>query len=54
LGDNMIFTTTDARMGNIAQLFVYDVRANNRTWLMRTAEALAPVRLDQQGARAPP
>ena len=28
LGDNMIFTTTDARMGNIAQLFTYDIRAN--------------------------
>ena len=29
LGDNVIFTTTDARMGNIAQMFVYDVRVNN-------------------------
>lgn len=28
LGDNLIFTSTDARMGNIAQLFVYDIRTN--------------------------
>ena len=46
LGDNMIFTTTDARMGNIAQLFTYDIRMNlsDRTW--RT-------RFDRSGLGAP-